>query len=136
MPSIKDIQWWNASRPTGKEDEPGTTFTRIVSGQWENYQCHIIPQNLLRNTYQATIAPFPRAHHQPIRNSHLTAEQAIQWCLETMEQLQEGEAERVQQARQFQEESDRNNRQAMEFLEFLVGLKPSNPEEKASRCRR
>ena len=124
----QEVKWHTVSVTPSDEDEPGADGLMTLIGDLDYYQCQITPMHQHQRLYRVQVGAWPQKECPVLRNQQLTADQALQWCLSTIERLQEQEPERVQRARQTQEQSRQNVQDAISHIQELVGLPHLKPQ--------
>ena len=134
MPTIEEVRWARGSMTPDKEDEPGMDYIETIYGEWKAYSCRITPMHQHHQLYQAMVGGYPSKHCPTTKTSNMGAEEAIDWCLQNMERLQETEEKRIGQARIVKEQGEENSLDAALHLSKLAGIPERTYHTPWRRC--
>ena len=113
MPELKDVKW---SSYGSLENHRGHL------GEWEGYQCRIVPRKDRSALYDISIVSVRNSWTEPMLAAGLTGLEAIEWCLENLEMLGGDEEERRRAHLFEQAEEARKVRDGFVVMNRLLGV--------------
>ena len=120
MPKLEEVRWHRAQGSATQEDRTTNGNIMIHLGDWEKIQCRITPNHRAPGMYRAHVTSGEPWGYQEAQN--LTAQEALDWCLETMERLVRNRDERKHAHQVLRDFEDRNGRDSSKAMDQLLGL--------------
>ena len=121
MPKLKEVKWTSTQGGGTQEDRTtsGIVFQHI--GDWQDCQCQIVPSYRMPGMYRvhATLHGQPGAFREA-RN--LTADEAIRWCLETMDAITLTREERQRAHQALVDFEEQNGQKSFSVMNRMLRL--------------